>query len=120
MGNISKHFNRAEFACKCGCGYDDISGRFLNILDDIRDLIDRPLVITSGCRCQEYNKKVGGKKYSAHTKGLAVDLNAVSSVERFEIVQALVAFKVSRVGIGKDFVHIDIDQSKPQQVIWLY
>lgn len=24
MGDLTKNFNRFEFACKCGCGFDDI------------------------------------------------------------------------------------------------
>ena len=24
MGDLTKNFSRSEFACKCGCGFDDI------------------------------------------------------------------------------------------------
>jgi hypothetical protein len=27
---------------------------------------------------------------------------------------------VTRIGIGKDFVHVDIERTKDQRVVWLY
>lgn len=43
-------------------------------LDEIREKYGKPIIITSGYRCQELNKKVGGKSNSFHLKGLAADL----------------------------------------------
>lgn len=43
-------------------------------LDDIREKYGKPIIITSGYRCKELNKKVGGKSNSFHLKGLAADL----------------------------------------------
>lgn len=43
-------------------------------LDEIREKYGKPIIITSGYRCQELNKKVGGKPNSFHLKGLAADL----------------------------------------------
>ena len=42
--------------------------------DEIREKDGKPIIITSGYRCQELNKKVGGKSNSFHLKGLAADL----------------------------------------------
>lgn len=120
MGDISKYFNRSEFACQCGCGFDDISGQLVNVLDMARDVLDHPLTVTSGCRCKRWNRKKGGKKTSAHKKGLAGDLKTISSRERFEVLQVLFSLGVTRIGIAKTFIHIDIDDSKPQDVVWLY
>lgn len=46
----------------------------LNRLDEIREKYGKPIIITSGYRCSELNKKVGGKANSFHLKGLAADL----------------------------------------------
>lgn len=43
-------------------------------LQPIRDEYGKPIYITSGYRCPELNKKVGGKKNSQHLMGLAADL----------------------------------------------
>lgn len=42
-------------------------------LQPIRDKLGKPMIITSGYRCQALNKKVGGVATSQHTKGQAVD-----------------------------------------------
>ena len=39
----------------------------------IRKFLDCPIVVNSGFRCQELNKKVGGVYNSKHLEGLAVD-----------------------------------------------
>lgn len=45
----------------------------INLLDPIRKRFATPMVITSGYRCEEVNKLVGGKDNSQHRKGEAVD-----------------------------------------------
>lgn len=70
-----EHFKKSEFACKCGCGYDDIDIKLVKILEDIRSHFgDRPLIITSGCRCNKHNAEVGGVQGSYHTQGKATDI----------------------------------------------
>lgn len=36
MGDLSTHFNRHEFTCRCGCGFDDISPDLITLLEEIR------------------------------------------------------------------------------------
>ncbi|MEE9117550.1 MAG: D-Ala-D-Ala carboxypeptidase family metallohydrolase [Calditrichia bacterium] len=120
MGNLGKYFNRSEVACKCGCGLLNIDPRLLEILDKIRDILGRPLIITSACRCPIHNHVEGGKENSAHLKGLAADLKVNGSKERFEVMEATLVAGMTRIGIAKTFIHIDIDSSKPQRVAWLY
>ena len=43
-------------------------------LDQIRSAYGKPIIITSGYRCPELNRKVGGKKNSQHLSGQAADL----------------------------------------------
>lgn len=61
-----KHFKRSEFKCKCGCGADRIDIRLVKILDNIRDYYGKPAIITSGVRCPNHNKAVGGTSTSWH------------------------------------------------------
>ena len=44
-------------------------------LQPIRDKIKKPMIITSGFRCYQLNKAVGGVANSQHTKGQAVDFH---------------------------------------------
>ncbi len=73
MEKITQNFNREEFTCNCGCGFMDINHFLVNRLQVIRDIINLPMMITSGCRCENWNKTVGGKPHSLHLMGLAAD-----------------------------------------------
>lgn len=53
----------------------------MECLDHIREEYGLPLYISSGYRCPELNKKVGGKEKSQHLKGQAADVN-LGSVEK--------------------------------------
>ncbi len=52
----------------------------IECLDNIREQYGKPLYISSGYRCDELNRRVGGKEKSQHKKGQAVDIN-LGSVE---------------------------------------
>lgn len=68
------HFQRREFACRCGCGYDNENLKVVKILEDIRTHFGgKPVIVTSGCRCVKHNNKVGGIKGSKHLSGEACD-----------------------------------------------
>lgn len=69
----SPFFTRNEMACQCGCGFDTVDSELLNILNCIRTYFDSPVIITSGCRCAEHNKKIGGAPKSLHTQARAAD-----------------------------------------------
>jgi uncharacterized protein YcbK (DUF882 family) len=94
--------------------------RFLELLDRIRGDAGIPFRINSGYRTSAHNEDVGGKANSAHTKGFAVDIFALSSKDKFTIVSAALRNGVNRIGVGNTFVHIDTDPSLPKNVIWIY
>lgn len=49
-----------------------------NILDPLREAWGSPIIVTSGYRCQQLNKAVGGAKSSQHVYGQAADIRTVS------------------------------------------
>lgn len=114
-----KHFVKSEFACKCGCGYNNVSFELVKKLDFARTIAGVPFAIVSGCRCEAHNKKVGGVDNSAHLFGLAVDIKAEDSVFRFRILSSLLGVGLLRLGVYSSFLHADIDASKPQNLVWL-
>ena len=89
-------------------------------LDNARDLAGVPFVITSGIRSPERNAEVGGSPASAHLTGHAVDVWAKDSGTRFAIVQAALQAGFTRIGCGRNFVHLDTDTSKPSPSLWTY
>jgi len=94
----------------------------LVILDNMRHRSKIPYVITSAYRDKEYNRKKGGVENSAHTYGKAVDIRAKTSKEKYIIIEAALHFGIQRIGVGSDFIHIDIQEEpdKPTKVIWTY
>jgi len=44
-----------------------------NLLQPLRDALDKPITINSGYRCERLNRAVGGSKTSQHMKGEAAD-----------------------------------------------
>lgn len=117
-----KYFKLDEFACSCGCGRHEgkMDDQFLFMLDDARGLCGIPFKITSGYRCPAYNKTVGGKKNSAHLKGLAADLSVPNDEARILMVQALLDAGFERFGIGKNFIHADNSQTLASPRMWVY
>jgi len=62
---------------------------------------------------------VGGVPGSAHTHGLAADIAASAPRQRFKIIHGLIHMGFKRVLIYRDFIHADMDETKPQEVITL-
>lgn len=68
-------FKLTEFRCKhCGGGIGVVSLTLLNRLQSLRDLWGQPMHVTSGYRCREHNRAIGGALRSLHMEGLAADI----------------------------------------------
>lgn len=107
---VSRNFNRDEFACKCGCGFAAADAELLMVLEDVREHFgDKPVTITSGCRCKEHNDKVGGSPNSVHTKGMAADFK-IQGVPAYKISQYLAGKYPDRYGVGQysNWTHGDV------------
>ena len=112
-----RYFDREEFGYADGVEPDPT---LVQLLDDARGMAGVPFVITSGIRSEDRNREVGGVETSSHLTGHAVDIAAESSRERFLILDALLQCGARRIGIGDTFIHVDTDESKPQEVAWVY
>lgn len=109
MGDVSKHFDRAEFKCKCGrCTYDTIDAELIAVLEDVREWADDMIFINSGQRCPEHNKKVGGSPNSQHVRGRAADIE-VKGKTPFQVYRYLDEKYQYRYGLGRydNFTHVD-------------
>ena len=112
MALNTTNFNVSEFACKCGCNFNIIDQRIINMAQTIRDTLGVPVRVNSGCRCEKHNANVGGVKGSKHTKGLAADLScSLGAAKMFDTVKKLHAQgKLQDLDYCiryKNFIHID-------------
>jgi len=125
FGDLSTNFWSWEFRCPCKkCRkkkvlVDDL---LLFKLEMIRIALgNKPMIITSGNRCPEENKKVYGHSDSAHVpkpKGKGSDVK-VKGVKPIDV--GLAAEKVGglRIGIAKTYTHLDTKPPIPSR-FWIY
>lgn len=116
---LNKYFDSREFICPCGCREAAMSSKLIDMLTNARIRAGIPFAITSGYRCPKRNEKVGGVANSSHVLGDAVDIACTSGPDRLKIVSALMKAGFVRIGIASNFIHADVDGSKPAS-IWHY
>lgn len=118
---MSKYFKDAEFLrCTPSCSIGQMDAGFLNLMDQVRERAGIPMVINSAYRTKAWETMHGRNGTSAHCKGLALDIRCNTSQNRYRIVRAALLCGIKRIGIGKTFIHLDADDTLPQQVIWDY
>ncbi len=109
---LSKHFSRAELACK-HCGrigpYAQRLKKLLVLLEKIRGGVGKAVRVTSGYRCPAHNREVGGVSNSYHMLDMAADIY-VPGMKLQDL--ARIAEKAGAGGIGvypySGFVHVDV------------
>jgi len=116
---MTKNFKRSEFACKCGCGLDNIDPLVVAVWQSVRDHFGKPVSVTSGCRCETHNRKVGGVDGSQHSpdnEGIthAAD-GVVSGISPKEVGKYINSIFPNTLGVGvySNFTHIDSRLDKP-------
>lgn len=110
---IGKYFKLREFASKDGCPIAFVDTYLVGILDLLRKKIGKPVIINSGYRTTERNKKVGGAKYSYHTRGMAADIrvNGMSPKELGKVLNDLVPDECGII-VYNNWVHFDTRKEK--------
>lgn len=114
----NKYFKLDEFKCK-HCGQipnGNPPDELIDVLCEIREHFNKPLIIRSGYRCATHNKAVGGATNSFHTKGNAVDFT-IKDTKTMEVYNYVIkAYGERLYGIAKKinpnndyagFVHLD-------------
>lgn len=116
---LSKNFTAQEFSCRCGkCQYSnesikpgDIDLGLVALLESLRaDLLNAPITISSGRRCDVHNAAVGGAPSSQHLCGTAADV-VVEGYSPEIVFLALDQHPMSeRIGLSQypTFVHVDV------------
>lgn len=132
---ISKHFNYEEFessqkAIELGIDNHIPSDKIrfsirllvLNLLQPLRNKIQQPMVITSGYRCPELNKAIGGTKKSQHLAGEAADIHCGGVMEVLKLAQNVLRNKLpfDQMILYSSFLHLSFKTNGHQRHQVLY
>tara|TARA_Y100001963_G_scaffold96865_1_gene133339 strand:+ start:28 stop:423 length:396 start_codon:yes stop_codon:yes gene_type:complete len=128
-----KHFTYKEFDCEYlkGSGKVMMKKHFLEFMDNLRSRCKFPFFITSGFRTAQKNNellrnpKYKASKTSSHLKGIACDVKITDSKKRALFIGHAIELAEEndypvRIGIGKNFCHVDLDEDKATPRIWTY
>ena len=97
--------------------YQNLFDLIIYLLQPIREGIGKPVKISSGYRCRELNKVVGGVENSNHLFGLAADINNGSrnNEELFKwISKHRNELPINELILGKNssYVHVSLSTKK--------
>lgn len=119
MGDLTKNFSRSEFKCKCGkCNSDYVDIRLVKGLQELRDLIGKPIIINCGTRCKAHNAEVGGVSNSQHVLGRAADIRVegLTPAKVADFAEKIPVFLNGGIGRYKTFTHVDVRGHKARWV----
>tara|TARA_Y100001951_G_scaffold98548_1_gene99496 strand:+ start:386 stop:769 length:384 start_codon:yes stop_codon:yes gene_type:complete len=127
MGASSKNFSEKELSCSC-CNKNEMTQETVDALQHLREVLERPLKLSSAYRCPRWNSKVSSTgKTGPHTTGKAIDI-VCSGKEAWELLSfAMIRSKIWK-GIGisqkgnhnKRFIHLDTIEADNRPWIWSY
>jgi len=92
---------------------EGLDPNLVQMLERARGFAGVPFIITEGVGS-------GGHHVinSAHQRGLAVDIRCSGSHDRMKVVSAALITGFKRIGVYDKHVHLDVDPSLPQDVMW--
>lgn len=102
----------------------NIKALVLNVLDPLRTMIARPIIITSGYRSQRVNELVGGSKTSQHLLGKAADIHVQGYTPQqmdmvYRTIQMYYDFDQLIFYPSKNFIHVSWNGNKNRQESWV-
>ena len=107
-----RYFTRAEFRCPCAsCGGfpAEPAEKLVRLADQVREHFGAPVLPSSGVRCPEHNKEVGGVWNSYHLAGKALDFR----VQGRSAAQVLSFVKTLPIhyayAIDGSYIHMDTE-----------
>lgn len=94
-----------------------------NILDPLREAYGEPIIVSSGYRCPELNKAVGGAASSQHTLGQAADIHTKSNTKEdnkklFDLIKDLkLPYDQLINEYGYKWVHVSYSPRNRRQIL---
>lgn len=94
------------------------------VLDPARELLGKPITVTSGYRSPLVNRKINGSKTSQHIKGEAADIKCEDNKKLFEIIKDYFEFDQLIWEYGDNnqpaWVHVSFKKDKNRNQILKY
>lgn len=126
MGNLTANLSTYEFSCRCPNPCDaklpEMDKNLVQMLQELRNFMNRPLRITSGARCTLHNSQVGGSINSSHVVNKAADIECTNVADAYDLLRVILKHGLfNRVGLyhDQDCIHVDVDANKPQEIVWV-
>lgn len=112
----------------CAEHIDNVLTMVDDILDPLREMFGKPILINSGYRVPELNAMIGGSANSMHKVGMAVDITAINPIENmhlFNLIQSNFEFDQVIIYVRDNivrFIHISYcpDGGNRHQIIRRY
>lgn len=101
-----EHFKAHELCCK-HCGAQGVTQELVDKLDELRERMNMPLVLTSAYRCPNHPIEAKKKRPGYHSKGIAADV-AVTGGDQIKLISIAYELGFKGFGIADSFVHIDL------------
>lgn len=111
---VSPHFTAGELHCKCGRCAGFINAQALRRLEQVRERIGQPFVLTSAYRCPAHNQAVGGAGASLHMLGCAFDVSWQgwpAELREWFVAEARAAFG-GGIGLYANWCHVDTGEAR--------
>lgn len=135
--NLTQHFTLKEFIRSdkaARLGVDNTPNtqamenlyRTASLMEQVRELLGKPIIITSGFRSSAVNKAVGSKPTSYHVQGLACDFVCPDYGTPEDICKAIDASSIDfdkcilefyNPTTGDGWVHIQIGRNNRRQML---
>ena len=120
--HLTPHFTVGELACS-HCGRSDVTHELLRVLEATRVAYARPIIVVSGYRCPEHEKRVSGAEVETPHQGWAVDVRAPVGRDLYDLIRAALASGFLGFGMGMPagvkHLHFDV-YAKLGPRAWMY
>lgn len=114
---LSEHFSASEFRCKCGKSHEfKVDDSLVSNLEKLFSKLDcSKIIVTSGYRCVQHDKNVGGSGSGQHVEGTAADIccygqdgNPISSKLVCCTAQDIGFKGIANINTSYQYTHVDM------------
>ena len=126
--NLTPHFTLDDLSCTTNKEYKELNLKraeknlgkmymLAGFAERVREIVGKPLIITSGYRCDSLNKAVGGSPTSQHKLGEAIDFKVrgmTNSQVSCKLIGSDLKFQqlIIESSGGAEWVHISIGSKR--------
>jgi len=134
MTRLTNNFTLAELLrsdTATARGIDNMPGsveranldRLAAVLQEVRDMLGHPMLVSSGYRSPALNRAVGGSPTSDHVRGLAADFTCPGFGSVRDVCEAIAASSIAfdqliyEQGARSEWVHLGVGPRMRRQVL---